>query len=74
MPTHPDILWTFPTKKYFDVEEHGHVGSHVFGVVDEVTTHGLTGVGGFIFGVHNAYKLNISDVFQSIAGNFRFVN
>ena len=63
----------YTVKEYLDNEERGRVGTHVVGIVDEVTSHGCTGAIGFLlFCANGAYKFDVGDIFEAAAGDFRF--
>jgi hypothetical protein len=63
----------YTVEEYLDKEECGRVGTHAFGIVDEVDSHGCVGAIGFLlFCANGAYKFDVGDIFEAIAGDFSF--
>ena len=62
-------------EEYFDEEECCHVGTHVIGIVDEVSAHDCSCAVGFLFLCSNGTdEFDVGDIFELIAGDVCFVD
>ena len=63
----------YTVEEYLDKEERGGVGADVFRIVDEVASHGCTGVVGFLlFRANSANKLYVGNIFEAVTGDLSF--
>ena len=63
----------YTVEEYLDKEERGRVGADAFRIVDEVASHGCMGATGFLlFNANGAYKFDVGDIFEAVAGDFSF--
>jgi hypothetical protein len=63
----------YTVEEYLDKEEHGRVGTHIFGIVDEGASHGCAAAIGFLLFIANrADKFDVGYIFEVVTGDFSY--